>query len=133
MLKATLKQSTHVAYQHGLAFLQDHTFISLETYAHLDATIEQGATLAFCACPDPVVRRKVVNGVAALCHRLPLLRDRLPLTRRALAGWNRLLNPQQASPISRVMLKAFAGFLINGGNSEAAACVAVAWSALLRI
>lgn len=133
LLEATLKRSTHVAYQQGLDFLQDHAFVGFVTFAQLDACIETEATRAFSSYPSAGTRQKIVNSIAALCPRCPQLRERLPLARRALAGWNKLLDPQQAAPVTRAMLLAFSGCLLEKGHLEEAICIVVAWSALLRM
>lgn len=59
------------------------------------------------------------------------MRDRFPISRKALKGWWRRLTPKQAAPLTRKLMLAFVAIMVEAQFDNLLAAVAVAWGALL--
>ena len=132
LLLRTLKEETHAAYDRTLATFAASLGENHVSLQNLDLVLSQYAMNMF-NNPASGNRQMVVNTLCALSHRLPNLKSELPVTRAALKGWKAEISCRQAAPITRSLRDLVVMHLFEQGEIEIAACISVAWAALLRI
>ena len=82
--------------------------------------------------PSPGNRQRITNTMCYINIVCPHLKPHLGLSRRALAGWNKLTHPQSALPLTASITRAFAHFFSERGLHSASAALLLQWTTYMR-
>lgn len=128
----SLAQSTHRDYYRALVKVRDCLPKEGIWFFNLDAALFCIVASWHLEKGSSGIRQLATNAVCAIAHRVPTLKHRMPLTRRALQGWKMQQPSKQARALTRRMLIAFCGAMLSRGRVEEAECTSIAWGGLLR-
>lgn len=78
-------------------------------------------------------RSRAVNAVFGLCLYHPALKDKLPRSKAALCGWQRLVKSESYPPVPRHIAFLIAASLCKGGSWSAGVAVLLAFHCYLRV
>ena len=82
--------------------------------------------------PSPGNRQRITNTMCYINIVCPHLKPHLGLSRRALAGWNKLTHPQSALPLTASITKAFAKFFSERGLHITGEALFLQWTTYMR-
>ena len=133
LLYQTLKATTNKAYDRALECFAKSLGSSSISFEILDSSLAEYSAEEINGNASAENIQKVVNTLAALVHRLSHLKSDFPITRLMLRGWNKTPILKQAGPITRRFRDLIVIHLLDSGEVDMAACISVAWAALLRI
>lgn len=77
-------------------------------------------------------RQLMMKTMTTISRQAPAMRERFPITRRAVKGWSRKLKSNQAAPLTRGLMAAFFAHFYDSGDQRISVTIADAWGALLR-